>query len=310
MRVILDVVIPFFAVILSGFAARRLGAVDDAAVRGLNAFVYWFALPALLVPKVGGAPVERLFDPGFLIVYFGPALVVYFLVLDYGRLVRREDGGSAALRALASAFPNSGYMGIPLLMGAFGPDAAIASVLALLLDQLVTIPLTVALVEGARGRGNPLATLRRTLLGVLANPLVVAVLVGMALALSRLALPGPVDGFARLIGAAASPCALFALGAALASVPAQGSGGEVGLVTLVRLVAHPALVWAAATFVQPVPVEVLRGALVTAALPTAATVFVMAQRYDRFPSSARIVLVTHLASIATLSALLVWLAEP
>lgn len=310
MRVILDVVVPFFAVIVCGYAARRLRLVEEATVGGLNAFVYWFALPALLVPKVGAAPVERLFDPGFLIIYFGPVLVVYFAMLDYGRLARREDGGSAALRALAATFPNSGYMGIPLLIAAFGPEAAIASVLALLLDQLVTIPMTVALVEAARGRGSPAATLRRTLGGVLANPLVVSVLIGMALALSGLALPGPVDGFARLIGAAASPCALFALGAALASVPTQGSGGEVGLVALVRLVAHPALVWLAATFVHPVPVEVLRGAILTAALPTAATVFVMAQRYDRFPSSARIVLVTHLASVATLSALLVWLAEP
>jgi hypothetical protein len=305
LRVILDVVLPFFAVILCGWAAFRVGVVDATTIRGLNAFVFWFALPSLLVGKVGAAPVDRLFDPGFLIVYFGPALVIYFLVLDYGRLLRREDTPTAALRALAAIFPNSGYMGIPLLIAAFGPEAALASVLALLLDQFVSIPMTVAMVEAGSGRGGFLDTLGRTLRGVVGNPLVVAVALGSALALGGLTLPGPLAGFTGFLAAAASPCALFALGTSLAAVPARGAVGEVLLVTSVRLVGHPLLVWLAATFVHPVPEPVLRGALVTAALPTAATVFVMAQRADRFPASATIVLVTHAASLLTLSTLLV-----
>jgi len=308
LRVILEVVLPFFAVIGCGWAAFRLRAVDATTVKGLNAFVYWFALPCLLVLKVGAAPVERLLDPGFLIVYFGPAMIIYFAMLDYGRLVKREDNASAALRALGATFPNSGYMGIPLLIAAFGPEAALASILALLLDQFVTIPLTVALVEGGGGRGGFLATLGRTLRGVFGNPLVLAVLSGGVLALGGRGLPGPLRGIAELLGAAASPCALFALGTALAAVPVEGSLGEVVLVTLVRLVGHPLLVWLVASFVHPVPAEVLRAALVTAALPTAATVFVMAQRADRFPASSTIVLVTHAGSILTLSVLLVWLS--
>lgn len=308
MQVILEVVLPFFAVIFCGWAAFRVGAVDATTVKGLNAFVYWFALPSLLVSKVAAAPVARLLDPGFLIVYYGPALVIYFLVLDYGRLVRGDDLAGSALRALAATFPNSGYMGIPLLIAAFGPEAALASILALLLDQFVTIPLTVALVEAGRGSGGFLATLGRTLRGVLANPLVVAVIAGAVLALAGARLPGPLAAFAGFLSAAASPCALFALGTALAAVPARGALGEVTLLTLVRLLGHPALVWLAATFVQPVPGEVLKAALVTAALPTAATVFVMAQRADRFPASATVVLVTHAGSIVTLSALIVLLS--
>jgi predicted permease len=235
-------------------------------------------------------------------------MIIYFAMLDYGRLVKREDNASAALRALGATFPNSGYMGIPLLITAFGPEAALASILALLLDQFVSIPLTVALVEAGGGRGGFLATLGRTLRGVFGNPLVLAVLTGAVLALGGWSLPGPLRAIAELLGAAASPCALFALGTALAAVPVEGSLGEVALVTVVRLVGHPLLVWLAASFVQPVPPEVLRAALVTAALPTAATVFVMAQRADRFPASSTIVLVTHAGSILTLSVLLVWLS--
>jgi predicted permease len=204
LRVILDVVLPFFAVISCGWAAFKVGAVDATTVRGLNAFVFWFALPALLVGKVAAAPVDRLLDVGFLIVYFGPALVIYFSILDYGRLVRREDTATAALRALAATFPNSGYMGIPLLLAAFGPEAALAAVLALLLDQFVSIPLTVALVEGGQGRSGFFTTLGRTLRGVLANPLVLAVAVGFVLALSGLELPGPIAGFTGFLARSCS----------------------------------------------------------------------------------------------------------
>ncbi len=308
MQVILEVVLPFFAVIFCGWAAFRVGAVDATTVKGLNAFVYWFALPALLVEKVAAAPVARLLDPGFLVIYYGPALIIYFVILDYGRLVRREDLAGAALRSLGATFPNSGYMGIPLLIAAFGPEAALASILALLLDQFVTIPLTVALVEASRGGGGFLATLGRTLRGVLTNPLVVSVIAGALLAIGGLRLPGPVAAFSSFLSAAASPCALFALGTSLAAVPVEGAVGEVVLVTLVRLLGHPGLVWLAATYVHPVPPEVLRAAIVTAALPTAATVFVMAQRAERFPASSTVVLVTHAGSIVTLSTLLVLLS--
>jgi predicted permease len=205
LRIILDVVVPFFAVIFCGWSAFRLGAVDATTVRGLNAFVYWFALPSLLVSKVAAAPIDRLLDPGFLIVYFAPAMIIYFTILDYGRLVKREDTASAALRALSATFPNSGYMGIPLLIAAFGPEAAIASILALLLDQFVSIPLTVALVEAGRGRGGFLDTLGPTLRGVVSNPLVLSVAAGALLALGGWRLPEPVAGVTGMLAAAASP---------------------------------------------------------------------------------------------------------
>lgn len=112
-----------------------------------------------------------------------------------------------------------------------------------------------------------------------------------------------------MLAAAASPCALFALGSALGEVPVHGAVGEVLLLELVHLVGHPVLVRVGATFVHPEPSAVLRSAPVTAASPTAATVFVVAQRADRFPASSIVVLVTHAGSILALSVLVVLLNE-
>lgn len=130
------------------------------------------------------------------------------------------------------------------------------------------------------------------------------VAVGFALALAGLELPGPIAGLTGFLAAAASPCALFALGTSLAAVPARGGVGEVLLVTAVHLLGHPLLVWLAASFVHPLPEPLLRGALLTAALPTPPPCSSWANA-ERFPASATIVLVTHAASLLTLSALLV-----
>jgi len=291
-----------------GWAALRVRAADATSAKGLDAFVYWFALPCLLVPKVGAAPLGRLLDPAFSIVCFGPATIIYFAMLDHGRLAKRGDTASAAARPLGAAFPNSGYPGIPLVIAAFGPEAALAAILAPSLDRLVTTPSTVAAVEAGSGRGGCLATLGRTLRGVFGDPLVLAAPSGAVPALGGWSLSGPLRAIAELLGPATSPCALRAPATPPEAVPVDGSFGEIVPVTLVRLLGRPLLVRLAASSVHPVPAEVLRAALGTATLPTAATAFVMARRAQRLPASSTVVLVTRAGSISSLSVLLVWLS--
>jgi predicted permease len=137
-----------------------------------------------------------------------------------------------------------------------------------------------------------------------------SVVAGFVLAASGLGLPTPVDGFLAMLGAAASPCALFALGASLVEVPLGAGRVEVGLLALVKLVLHPLLVAAMALLVLPLPGQLAAAAIITAALPTAATVFVVAQRYETFVMrSSTLVLVTHLGSTITLTALLAYLTR-
>lgn len=306
MRAILEIALPFFAIIAVGYIARRGRLLDDPAVAGLNTFVLYIALPPLLFAKVATAPLERLFDPRWFVAFYGVALGLFALVFLIGRLAG-ADSGRAAFQALSAIWTNSGYMGIPLLLTAFGDHAAIPAVLALVFDNVITAPLTIAILEGRGGGG--LAVVRQVLRGLARHPLILAVLPGFAIALLGLKLPGPVLAFTGLAGAAAAPAALVALGASLVGVPLRESGREIVSLALVKLVVHPAAIGVVVFWLLPLPPDLAIATLVTAALPTGAMVYVLAQRYRTFTDRAStIVFATHAASVVTLSALLAWLA--
>jgi predicted permease len=305
---ILNVALPFFAVIAAGYAALRFRFLDEASIAGLNTFVFYVALPALLVGKLEAAPLGQLLDWRLVLDYYGATLALYLVVLGLSRATGAAIG-VASLRALCATFTNSGYMGIALLLAAMGGRATLPAILALFLDNIIAMPLTIACLEAATG-GTGLAAIGRVLRNLVRNPLMLSVVAGFVLAASGLGLPTPVDGFLAMLGAPASPSALFALRASLVEVPLGSGRVEVGLLVLVKLVLHPLLVAVMALLVLPLPGQLAAAAIITAALPTAATVFVVAQRYETFVMrSSTLVLVTHLGSTITLTALLAYLTR-
>lgn len=309
MGTIVGVALPFFALLLCGMLAARLRLLDDAGLIGLNAFVFWLALPALLFQKVAATPFERLTDWTIYVAYEGSCLIAYGLVLAVARWALRRPLAEAAMCAFAAAWGNVGYMGVPLLIAAYGEARALPSVLATALDTLVLQSVTILLIEsdGAQGgaRGGGLGLMARALVR---NPLVLAVLAGAAVAGLRIELPAPVAGFLALLGPAASPGALVALGATLRASALTQDAGFVGAITAAKLLLLPAIAWLVLRLV-PVPAEMAAPILVSTALPTAASVFVIAQRYRLLERRmAAVVFLSHLLGIATLTAVLVLLA--
>ncbi|WP_159712658.1 AEC family transporter [Geminicoccus flavidas] len=308
MEMVVGVALPFFAVLMCGFLARRLRILDDYGIRGLNAFVYWFALPALLFWRVAETPFARLSDPTFYLVYEGSGLVLYGLVFALVRLVLRRSRAESALAALASSWGNVGYMGVPLLLAAYAPEQSMPAVIATALDNIVLQTLTVAVIESGGGtRGRRLGVLG-ILRGIFTNPLIVAVIAGFVVAYLELELPSPILGFLALLGPASGPGALFALGATLTG--GFGASRDLGLaakIVIAKLVGLPALMMFTLTL-MPLPDDLVEPTLITAALPTAASVFVLAQRYQVLERPiALVVFASHLLAIATLTGLLVLL---
>jgi predicted permease len=304
--VIVDTALPFFALILCGYVAVRAGVLDAASAKGLNTFVFWLALPALLLASVAASTLRELLDWRFLAVFYGVNGLLYAFTFLVGRAVWRDRAGTAALRALGVIWGNYGYLGLPLLTAALGPAAALPAVAVITCDILVPASITIAFLEAGRdGERSGLATLGRALAGPLRNPLILAVAAGGLLSATGVAPPAAAQAFLRLLGAAAGPCALVALGASLALSPAGGARGDVALVTVLKVVVNPALVWLAGRHLLPLEPDRLAAATLLAAMPVAASVFVLAQRYETWVLRASTsVLVTHLASVATLAALL------
>ncbi|WP_191058230.1 AEC family transporter [Geminicoccus harenae] len=308
MEMVVGVALPFFAVLMCGFLARRLRILDDYGVRGLNAFVYWFALPALLFWRVAETPFARLSDPTFYLVYEGSGLVLYGLVFALVHLVLRRSRAESALAALASSWGNVGYMGVPLLLAAYAPEQSMPAVIATALDNIVLQTLAVAIIESSGGTSGRRLGMLGILRGIFTNPLIVAVIAGFVVAFLELELPSPILGFLALLGPASGPGALFALGATLTG----GFGpsrdlGLAGTIVIAKLVGLPALMMFTLTLI-PLPDDLVEPTLITAALPTAASVFVLAQRYQILERPiALVVFASHLLAIATLTGLLVLL---
>jgi len=320
MSALLSAVLPFFALIGLGALAGRLRLLPVSALPGLNAFTLYFALPALLFRLGAGGAFQHL-GAASLGVYAVAALVLLAVVQP--ALRRRCGHRVAGFAALATAFPNSGFLGLPLLLGVLGPQAAGPVAATLLVDVFLTSSLCLWLAH--RGEAHPLAALRPVWL----NPLPWAIAAGAAadaVATHWGWVPAqPVDRVLAMVGAAATPVALFALGAMLVAASARGHGAAaVGSARSARstpppappiwpliaakLVLHPALVLGlvhgAAAIGRPLPADAAHALLLTAALPCASNVVLLADRHGgNAPAIARLVV---LSTVAALPAFLLW----
>ena len=306
MQVILDTALPFFALIFCGYAAGRFRILSEASVAGVNAFVFYFALPAFIFDLLASSRLSEIANGSFVAAYLGAGLVVFAAAAVLGRLLFEVSRGEAALQGSAAVLGNTGYMGIPLVAAAFGDRAVIPLVLGLTLEATVLIPLTIVLVEAQKGLDAGWSKLLRSVAGAMVrNPIIVSIFAGLLLSATGLGLPTPVENFAGLLGRAAGPCALFALGATLASFPISAGIGEVSYMTFFKLLLHPSAIWIATTRLFDVDPLWATVAILGASLPVAANVFIVARQYDTYVervSSA--ILVSTAVSVFTVSALL------
>jgi predicted permease len=217
MQTILAVTVPFFALVLMGYAAAHWRVLPEAAIAGLNAFVLYFALPAMLFRFGMNTPIGQLLNPAVLGVSLLASLgiVAFTLAMTLSPRVPLKD---AAFGALVAAFPNTGFMGVPLLTALLGASAVGPVICAMLTDLFVTTSLCIAIAQAHEAAGQGIgarAALRKTLLGTLSNPLPWAIVVGAACSVLGWKLGGPVAVIVNMLADAASPVALFAIGAVL-----------------------------------------------------------------------------------------------
>lgn len=277
------VTLPFFALILCGFLARRRGVAASEAAPNLNAFVLWFALPALLIRKLGGLPLGEMFDPGFIFGWIAVSLVLFGATAGLSLLIGRP-ARVAVIQAATAAHGNVGYLGITLVIGVLGASATAPVVMAIVIDFLLVVPAVIAAIEfTARPDTTPVRAFGRALRAAIANPFVISILIGLALSASGQSLPRPVDDFLRVLGAAAVPTALFAIGVTLYGQPLSGSAGELGLLSLLKLVVHPLLIFLLMHHVLGLEASLVEAGVLLAALPVASNVFILATRYEVRP---------------------------
>jgi len=310
---ILLVTFPFFALVLCGYIAARREMLPHAAIPGLNTFVLYFALPCMLYRFGSSTPAAQFADPALIGTYF--ACAVAMIAITVGASVRRVGWNDGAFGALVASFSNTGYMGVPLLVALLGAGAAGPAIVTILIDLLFTSSVCIAMsrLDSAGTHGAAIAA-RNALRGVLANPMPWAIVLGAVSSAAGLRLWGPIDQTVGLLADAASPVALFTIGAVLArsravSAAAPGSHrharDEIPL-ALAKLILHPLLVYGggrlAIALGVPLSGFVLTVLTLVAALPSASNVVMLAERFGADSGRiARIILISTTLAFLTFS---------
>ncbi len=301
---ILLVTFPFFALVLAGYVAARRGYLPIAAIPGLNGFVLYFALPCMLFRFGSSTPIAQLLDGAVFGVYLLCALIMVAFAIAM-TLSARVDWNNASFGALVAAFPNTGFMGIPLLVALLGPRAAGPAIVTIVVDLVITTSLCIALSRLGSGQGSAGLAAKNALKGVASNPMPWAILTGALASALALELPKPVMQTLGLLADSASPVALFTIGAVLARSQMQASAGHAPPVpamdyvpvALMKLILHPLLVLlvgsAAIALGLPLDKFALTVIVLVAALPSASNVSLLAEKFDANNGRiARIILVS------------------
>jgi predicted permease len=311
---VLRVTFPFFALVLCGYWAARRQMLPFEAIPGLNGFVLFFALPCMLFRFGANTPIAQLLDAGAFFMYLFCALVMVAFVVAIS-LNKRFGWNDAAFGALVGAFPNTGFMGVPLLVALLGSAAAGPAIVTIVIDMVITTSLCIALsrLDGAGQQGVGQAA-KNALLGVVKNPMPWAILLGTLFSAFQIELPGPVDKTVALLGDAASPVALFTIGAVLARSQTIAHNAQHGPLTwqdyvpvaLIKLLLHPLLVLvvglAAISMGVPIDAFALKVMVLVAALPSASNVAMLSERFGADSGRiARIILVSTAAAFLTFS---------
>lgn len=298
---------PFFALIGVGYIAGVTRFFTEQATAYLTKFVFYFALSAMLFRFSSNLSLGDLFNWNFVFAYLCGSIVVYVLA-GLVALLRGVSITEAAIEAQCSIIGNVGFLGIPMLALLMGDEAVGHVMMVLAIDLLVFGSIVVMIIVGTRDGRMSIGLISVLIMGLLKNPMILSIIAGLVWASLSLPVPQPVNEFMIILGSAATPGALFAIGASLASKSAERV--EVaGWLSVCKLLLHPAAVAVCALYLFEVEPYAAAVMIAASALPVAGNIYIQAQHYGVAPQRVSAsILVSTTFSILTVSAVIAWVS--
>lgn len=289
--------LPFFALIGVGYFAGRTRFFTQEATAWLTKFVFYFALSAMLFRFASNLSLSQIWDPAFAAAYLVACLAVYAIAISVA-LLRRVSLAEAAIEGQCAVIGNTGFLGIPMLVMLMGPQAAGPMIMLLAIDLIVFSTLITLIMTAAREGRMSLGIIRKLLIGLLKNPMIVSMSLGLGWSATGYPVPAVLNDFMALLGGAATPGALFAIGASLAARSAERMA-VAGWLSFCKLILHPAAVAVTSLYifdVAPGPASVM---IAASALPVAGNVYMLAQHFGVAPQrvSASILISTAISIV-------------
>lgn len=302
------IVAPVFALILAGWIARKSGALGPNATREINRLVVYLALPALLFDIMANAKMENIWQPHFTLAFALGCAIVFGATLAW-RMAKGHALPDAVIDGLNASYANTGFIGFPLILSLIGETGMAPTLIATIITVCVLFAIALVLIESGLQSGTQCSKIAaKTALSLAKNPLLISPVLGAVVLMSGWHMPESVHTFLKLLGGAASPCALITLGLFLAGMqPTEKREhfSTTSILVALKLVIQPAITWIIAGPIIGLSPLATHTAVLLAALPTGTGPFMLAEFYNREANlTGRVVLLSTVCSIATISACL------
>lgn len=310
MQAVLDVVLPVFGLILCGWVVGKTPLLTREGIRGINNFVFWVAIPALLFRSMGTLTVPDTVDPLIIPAYFSAVFVVFCTAIILGRKAMALPLDQAALFGMGGVFGNLVLLGMPLVLLAFGEEGLVAALFIISFHPLILITVPTLVIELARGQRDKVGQILWSAAKALThNPVILGMLAGLFWRAAGLGLWGPVETFIDMLRGAATPAALFAVGATMTTFKIAGNLKHAFATVGLKLVALPVLVWISTSYVFGIDPLWAAVATVCAAMPTGVNVYLLSSSYDIYVArTTTAILVSTAIAIVTVGVLIGLLA--
>lgn len=307
---VLNLALPYFGLIVLGYASGRVKRIPDTGLAWMNFFIVYLALPALFYRILSRTPLEELTQASFIVATSTAMFVAFLISFGIAMLLRRGNVAESAVAGIAGSYGNVGYMGPGLALSTLGAQAAAPVALIFCFDTLLAFTLVPFLMAVAGTERKSLAaTAFGVLKSILLHPFIIATALGVASAALHFQPPVAFDRLMEFLQNASAPCALFALGLTVALRPIQKMPWEVPLLALVKLVLHPLIALTLLSLLGPFSDVWVAAGILMAALPPALNVFVLGQHYNRWVSQASgAILFGTMMSVVTLTTVM-WMVK-
>lgn len=307
MSSILNITLPIFLLIGLGYGLVRSGVFTSEQFRALGRIIISVALPALIVRALSKGTVSEVLNLQYVAAYGGGSLVVLFVGLTIGLWIRRRPLTVAAIRSLGMSNSNSAFVGFPVAYQLLGAPAVVGLALNLIIENVILIPIVLALAELGQGeRASVTRVLARTFISLIKTPILIAVALGMLLAVTGVGLPLPIERTVDMLANMAAAGSLLVIGGSLVGLRMQGLAATISIIGVGKLILHPLAVLGGLTLLQMESQDLRAAALIYAASPMLSMFPLLGARYGQEGPCAAALLATTVASFFTLSAW-VWL---
>jgi predicted permease len=301
---VFSITTPIFIIIFFGYSTTRLYIINKSDIRILGAFVIKFALPALILRSLSQRTFSEIVNADFLSVYAIASLSVFFLAFVVARMLGKSSTASA-MQALGSSVSNSGFIGYPVAVLVLGPPAVIALALAMMVENILMIPLALVMAESGRNHGQNLSGIFCSVIHrLVTNPLIIAISIGTGISLSGLKLPVPLFRAIDMLAMASGAVALFVVGGTLVGLRVRGMVADVGRIVVGKLFLHPAAVFITLLFVPQIDPNLKKAMLIFSSVSMFTVYPLMGQPYGHEDICAAALMVATTMSFLTISTLL------